>query len=58
MSELALPSRMTVDIDDGDKSYTVYLSGENPQQDGTLVYRSRDKKIQVVINPKHKAVWP
>jgi hypothetical protein len=35
----------------------VYIAGDNPQRDGTIVYRSKNKNIEVIVNPRHKVAW-
>lgn len=57
MSELKLPSQMSITTLEG-KNETVYMSGENPREDGSIIYRSKDHKTSVVVYPWHKAVWP
>jgi hypothetical protein len=60
MSELKLPSTMRVQV--GDNSWTVFLARDNPQRDGSIVYRKAKKtngpELMVAIYPEHKAVWP
>jgi hypothetical protein len=58
MSELRLPTQMKVWIEGQYDGETVYLGDDNPQRDGTVVYRSPDKIIEIAIDPTHKASWP
>ncbi len=56
---LHLPEQIRVNCNKG--WVTVYLSGDNPQKDGTVIYRSAANdiaKVEVLIDPSHKAVWP
>jgi hypothetical protein len=60
MIQLRLPSQMAVTIASGNRKlrHTAYLTGDNPQPDGTVIYRVPGLGLEVEINPQHKAVWP